>query len=803
MFHVRTEVFVNSQHNPLFPMASFKFTHPPDIMLKREGPGACGQIYCRPNDCFIDYQLEGFHEDPYWHERVKFRKGTADEMGRYKCQAKVDQTDPESALIWIPNNCPQGHSASSFTEPIVSLFSAAAHLRNDGGGSAGIVRFDMQQPVGEYNVVLVAEINLPNGIKLAQVLDSKVRVADMSFNDQPVSYMPDLKLEGDTCVLREEADESVDIFADSCRSPESELTGGEPSLPIKQTAIEVQCGRPEFYLNSQGSQNRDGPNLGTSIEFAFYDPDFVRPGASTCQQYVGQTIDFIDSANMLPKGLVVSETMHNPDNGVSKVQIEWRPVCEDRSQVGLFQLCFYAKDKVLQNAALFTPSYSVPSPAPAAWVVKEPEERAYHPTCIYLRSMGPSANPAPVLNSRNKNNRGVPKTCCGTEEGQNSAQFLKCAGSGVESDNGIKVGNEYVLGCSSGAGATCENYELIVSAESENDFFTTHIRFFYPDASNILPFEVSASKRGCDLSENWLDDFQDCTSNENVKDKVAAKLTVNAAELRQNVNRICYQAFQTSPDDVDEDTWRAFYKTSPTSKSCVTCFILNVINAPVWPPEFLVPNNQRISVAVGSTGRVKLTTRNLGSGTTSIFILGDPGAPDGSHLTDMVDQGDGQTFERVFEYTPTVEQVGLQSTVCFASSTVQDSNTESGPPPFSEVLCYEFYVYVEWLTWVSDPCPFPEDNGACRAQGVATATVGCTVESLITAKDNGYYDIKLQLQKYPQCSNCYYRTDLNKNMGVFKCGAGVTDGCCGDGKCNGAETGTGLSSLPLRIRSNY
>jgi hypothetical protein len=141
--------------------------------------------------------------------------------------------------------------------------------------------------------------------------------------------------------------------------------------------------------------------------------------------------------------------------------------------------------------------------------------------------------------------------------------------------------------------------------------------------------------------------------------------------------------------------------------------------------------------------------------------------------------------------------------VCFASSTVQDSNTESGPPPFSEVLCYEFYVYVEWLTWVSDPCPFPEDNGACRAQGVATATVGCTVESLITAKDNGYYDIKLQLQKYPQCSNCYYRTDLNKNMGVFKCGAGVTDGCCGDGKCNGAETGTGLSSLPLRIRSNY
>ena len=754
-------------------MASFKFTHPPDMMLKREGPGACGQVYCRPNDCFTDYQLEGFHEDPFWHERVKFRKGSVDEMGRYKCQGKRDPTNKDSALIWVAGQCPEGHTANSFTEAKTQLFSPDAPLRNDGAlSTAGVVRFDMQQPMGEYHSVMVAEIQLPNGEKLAQVLDHKVRVADLSFNDQPESYMPNLLVQGDTCVVQQGSNqEPVDIFEDSCKST--------PSLPIKETAVEVQCGRPEFYLNSVGGRNRNGRNLGNNIEFAFYDPDFSRPGATTCQQYVGQTIDFIDSASTLPRGLTVSRTMHNSVNGVSKVQISWTPVCEDRSQVGLFQLCFYAKDKVALNQGLFTPSYSAPSPYPATWQITPASARAFHPTCIFLKSLGPAPNAPPVMDAH----PAIPKTCCGTVAGQNSAPFARCDASGIVSDNNIKVGDQYVLGCSTTPGAPCDNYVLVVSAVSEDDFFRTHIRFFYPDATNIQPFSVSALKWGCSHTN-----FDTCTSNPLVTDRVAVKLTVNSRQITQNVNRICYQAFQTSPPSVDENMWRGFYRAEPTSQSCVTCFILNVINSPVWPPEFLVPNNKPLNAPVGQTARLKLTTRNLGSGITKISILADPGAPDGSHMTDLVDLGDG-TYERMFEYTPTVEQTGMKSTVCFTASTVQRTTNQ---PIDSTVLCYEFYVYKENVNWVADPCPFPKQDGNCRAAGVSKATVGCTIVSLIEAKHSNYYDIKLGLQKYPECSDCYYVTDLNKRIGVVKCGDNVTDACCGDGKCNGAETGSGL-----------
>jgi hypothetical protein len=584
VYHVRTELFVNSDASPDFPLSSFKFTAPADVVLKRQGPGACEQIYCRPGDCFIDYRLQGFHEQPEWHERVYFRKGTANEMGKYKCLEKADVTDPESQLIWFQELCPVGHTVSSFKGPDYQLYDESAPLRNvDALGSlAGVVRFEMQQDAGVYQQSVVAEILLPNGIRLAHVLDSKVKVAWMQFNDQPFPYVPPFK------------EQPADQFQDSATAVNI-LSGAwneaAPSYPIKSTPVQIQCGKPLFFLDAVGALRPDGgprnrqdaeeSALGSMIDFAFRDPDSNRPEGS-CGQNTPQTIDFIDAANSLPKGLSVSETIHNEDNGVSRVTLDWTPQCEDRSQVGLFQVCFYAKDKSAETG--FMPSYSVPSAYPSFWTQKSSDIAIqYHPTCIFLNSLGPAPNPAPVLNTRDADGKQrISNVCCGSTVGQNAVPFEYCqtAGSLGTDGSGARVGNEYVLGCVEGR--ACNSvYELTVSAESENDFFRTDIRFFYPDATVVSYYDVSEPKYGCDEL-----DFENCTSDPTIRRKVARKLTVNVEpNMDSNQLRICYQGFQVSPADVDEAAWESLYRSPPTSQSCVTCYILNIINAPVWPQE--------------------------------------------------------------------------------------------------------------------------------------------------------------------------------------------------------------------------
>ena len=554
-----------------------------------------------------------------------------------------------------------------------------------------------------------------------------------------------------------------------------------PSYPTKQTPIEVQCGRSLFYLSRVGARDQFGPNLGTSIDFAFRDPDFQRD-TQACGQFAGQTIDFIDAANMLPRGMTISQTMKNNVNGVSKVEIAWTPVCEDRSQVGMKKICFYAKDKSANVA--FQPSYSVPTPQPALWTLPSADSGLqYHPTCIFIKSLAPAPNPPPVLNAFPE----IPKVCCGSEFGQNAQNFAPCPAAGWADASGVKVGNEYVLGCTTGI---CNSkFTVVVAAKSDNDFFRTRIRFFYPGASNVQLFQVSAPKYGCDQSN-----FDTCTSNTDTMSQVATKLTVNIQpNMGQNVLRICYQGYQTSPADVDEAEWEALYGQPPTSQSCVTCFILNVINAPVWDAESLVPNDVPIFVAVGKKTSIKLTTRNLGSGSTNIFILADPGAPEGSTLTAIENDADNpNTFVRYFEYTPAVAHAGSSFAVCFTASTVQEGAAE---PVDSDVLCYDLYVYVEQVTWNTIPCPFEVEP--CRAQGVKVATVGCKTEALIQAKGGAvsYYDMKLRVPQLPQCSNCLeYSTKHppGTHIGVSACSDTLTTVCCGDGICNGAESGYGL-----------
>jgi hypothetical protein len=128
----------------------------------------------------------------------------------------------------------------------------------------------------------------------------------------------------------------------------------------------------------------------------------------------------------------------------------------------------------------------------------------------------------------------------------------------------------------------------VVTADSQNDLFNTSIIFFFPDAQNIDFFEVSQPKYGCDHSllrdrdpSTSSQAFASCTSNPSRLNSVAQKLTVRMQQnMQQNSIRICYQALQTPPSDIDPGAWQRLNGAPLTNQSCVTCFMLNVINQP-------------------------------------------------------------------------------------------------------------------------------------------------------------------------------------------------------------------------------
>jgi hypothetical protein len=594
------------------------------------------------------------------------------------------------------------------------------------------------------------------------------------------------------------------------------------------------AGFPYFFQHHVGAQRPDGKprdelnalnnSFGTKLEFAFKDPDFQRspcPGAPS--ESVDQTIEFISSASMLPRGMDISATLSSlsvegKNIGVAKVNIQWTPICEDRSQVGLFQICFFAKDQ--HGSATGFTSYSVPSPrnlgGVASWLPPGSSDEAlqYAPTCIFVDSKQPAQNPPPVLSTFDlaTQRTRIPPVCCGNtmprsgwEPDAQGSKFPNCTN---------EIGNQYVLGCVESEVQECQSYELVVSAESENDFSWTDIRFSYPDAqaSEKENFQVSPPKYGC----NEIN-FDTCVSNPKLKRKMARKLTVKMGPQQPSQMRICYQGFQIAPANVDQKAWIQLYGSSqslqtPTSESCVTCFMLNVISTPVWvKEEFVDQNGRRVKllrstsglhsevqkVSVGKKTLIKLVALVLNTNSTadaSISILADPGAPEGSKLLEKV-SGVGGAYSRTFEYTPSLEHAGLTVHVLFTAS-IKRANGDSVD---SEVLRLKFLVMKEHLGWVATPCPFNMINDRCRAQGIndKTAVVGCKTESVIEVKGSpkGYYDFKLRIQKYPECrndektGNCFYPED--NYIGVKVCDETLINDCCGDGVCNGAESGYG------------
>ncbi len=113
----------------------------------------------------------------------------------------------------------------------------------------------------------------------------------------------------------------------------------------------------------------------------------------------------------------------------------------------------------------------------------------------------------------------------------------------------------------------------------------------------------------------------------------------------------------------------------------------------------------------------------------------------------------------------------------------------------------------QWsVTTLDGLCPWPLVGGVCLPQGTQAAAVGCTYTYMVAAaldcsvRDglrgcsySSSYNLSLRAQALPACEGCGAASVAVRPCGSASVGGGsaAPEGCCGDGMCNGVESGAG------------
>ena len=279
--------------------------------------------------------------------------------------------------------------------------------------------------------------------------------------------------------------------------------------------------------------------------------------------------------------------------------------------------------------------------------------------------------------------------------------------------------------------------------------------------------------------------------------------------------KVCVQAVQLVPSTLDVGLWIKSYGSPPTNNSCLVCFMLT----PQTKPAFLEgysdaapgPPGQGVwQVAVGKTLSLTLVASDSSGDQADIVLLPSPGAPNGAVLSPqaLYSAGGLSSTLRTFSFTPLPGQVGLQFTVSFQPRS-RLTLTNAG-----ERRDYTIQVtttQVQWSVAAADGgCPWPLVGGQCLPQGTQPATVGCAYTYRVTASlgcalipfltgcsYTSSYNLSLRMQALPACDGCgdapaaVRACDDPAAAAAAAAGAGAgASGCCGDGACNGYETGS-------------
>ena len=307
---------------------SIKWYTPPVVHLRING-NAYESPQCTPTcgdatgqgSCSLRFQLHALHPDAHYQSQIRYRVGTANEMGHYRCYEHSVLADPTSAPqdsgICRSN---QGANANDFVQP------QGLHV----DALTGIVTI-LVTAEGQFQMTAVAEcfecIN-SDAHATSVMADFIIRVSDAPNNGNP----------------------PVATHEDDPRASALGITGVAPRTS-RMAPMQIMCGSSTFFRHSSAS-TESAPVYEYAQEYlrvGFKDIDDSR---FACQA-PGDVIKRIRPSRSVPKGLNFSGALQlerqtydefnrgekeNP-LGAAYLDVTWTPQCEDPSQVPQWRMC--------------------------------------------------------------------------------------------------------------------------------------------------------------------------------------------------------------------------------------------------------------------------------------------------------------------------------------------------------------------------------------------------------------------------------------------------------------------------------
>ena len=597
----------------------------------------------------------------------------------------------------------------------------------------------------------------------------------------------------------------------------------------RRNPLNIKCGTSDFYM--------EAPTSTPAAPVYLYDQKYIRIGFKDLDdarqpcQLSGNDISLIRPATFLPKGVDTTSgtlqreiqtqapgTKVNP-TGTGYIDVKWEPQCEDPSQLGVIMLCFEALDKQASyggntDQTLHKALFSAPSP-----VRYKTSMESENPSCVWVYIIPPGDNPAPVISAPSQDVlcSGDCCACCGQDE---------CA-------------------CDSPASNCCPNrfgtagiiFRYTVRAVDQDLDTQVQISFQFPSISILptissykygcggLPFDTCISdelrpaptglKNDATLDLIWdltpLGEFsctpalgnatykplkRSCAGDSDVTTcgRVDTGATKCAKAQTPAPGKVCFTSGEVVAESVDKALWKRIYGQSPGAESCRTCFVLGVADRPFFVNPPTLPTNTYIKAAVGKELQLEIMCAATVRSPVSIALIANPGAPMYSILTPTETTPFAAVFHntayrRKFVWTPQVGQHGTDVSVCFQATAMVTQNGVSEAKR-SDVWCYNIQVEAIVVSWKgTSPCPTSSPSHSCSPQGlIKQAAAGCTVtlDLVLSAPE---YALTVAPQRYPDCPSC-----IEGGISVRPCGQSADssangESCCGNGQCDGAETG--------------
>lgn len=460
------------------PRSSAQFAHPETVMLRRngdyfenDGPDAntCTRTLqgtlSQPTKSL--FQIQAYHTDDAYATQLRYRLGTINEMGNYKCRDSLDQCTGQVTT-----------GSSIFTappyleiDPLTGETSMRTGVESSGGPS-----YDGPGH-GTWTVTVIVEtLQCTDAMSIAHCPNPVPYIATLEFllnvreTDTPLAF--------DASQPRP--------YYNFLNSHSATLASTVPAT-TRLNPIRTRCGIAAELSHFDFTDPDTGKitSIKQQMTFGFYDPDHnscVRGVGDNSEVLEQQHIAQIWQAHAFPEGV---QLLDQSDTGsyVGKMQIKWTPRCEETSQLGIKMLCFTARDG--RSSSGFEFLISKPSPVLTA------------PSCLFLNVLSPLkggkiVNPAPYLV-----NPTAYTTC--------SADCCVCCGSAgcaCESTATLQGRCCFTIFARSGT-----LFALTVRAKGDDSDIGIGLDFFFPDSTDGihstvetagLPTPVShANKYGC------------------------------------------------------------------------------------------------------------------------------------------------------------------------------------------------------------------------------------------------------------------------------------------------------------------